>query len=151
MMRRISAMVVAAASLLGAGVTMAAPAQAASCTPDNACLYSNSDFTGYKRDDYNSRHNWEIITYPGSPSIPLYAGDNYLYNVSSIDNWDVDTRISVYRAPYHQGPCFKIATYGSVSNLAYITLSSGQNANDVMDAHLFGNNCSGTVYDSSGS
>ncbi|MFH9728561.1 hypothetical protein ACH4M4_37290 [Streptomyces sp. NPDC017254] len=86
--------------------------------------------------------------FAGSAGIPLYAGDNHLYNVSSIDNWDVDTRISVYRSPYHMGPCFKIANYGSVTNLAYITLSSGQNANDAMDSHLFGNNCSGVVYDS---
>ncbi|MGW7428162.1 hypothetical protein ACWGIN_01280 [Streptomyces sp. NPDC054861] len=148
MIRRTSAMLVAAASLFTAGVAMAAPAQAASCTPDNACLYADSDFTGYKRDDYNSLHNWENVTYPGTPNIPLYAGDNYIFNVSSLDNWDVDTRISVYRAPYFMGPCFKIANYGSVTNFAYITLSGGQNANDVMGGHRFGNQCSGTVYDS---
>ncbi|WP_033202461.1 hypothetical protein [Streptomyces wedmorensis] len=60
----------------------------------------------------------------------------------------MDTRISVYRAPYFMGPCFKIANYGSVTNFAYITLSGGQNANDVMGGHRFGNQCSGTVYDS---
>ncbi|MFD8205288.1 hypothetical protein ACFV2S_02565 [Streptomyces sp. NPDC059695] len=151
MMRRVSAMVVAAASLLGAGITMAAPAQAASCTPDNACLYSDSDFEGLKRDDYRSQSSWASIHYDGFPDAYLYWSENWPLNVSSVDNWDVDTRISVYYHSQWTGPCFKIANYGSVSNLAYVTLSSGQNANDVMDAHLFGNNCSGTVYDSSSS
>ncbi|MFD7321161.1 hypothetical protein ACFV9D_08705 [Streptomyces sp. NPDC059875] len=146
MIRRISAMLLAVASLFGVGVVTAAPTQAASCTPDNACLYSDADFGGYKRDDYSSRHNWEIIYYPGTPDIPLYRGDGYLFNVSSIDNWDTDTRISVYYNSQHFGPCFKIAAYGYVSNMAYINLSNGKTANDVMNSHLFGNNCSGTVY-----
>ncbi|MFG3491775.1 hypothetical protein [Streptomyces sp. NPDC047972] len=146
MMRRVSAMLVAVASLFSAGVTLAAPAQAYTCTPDNACLYSDSDFTGYVRDDYSSRTNWGNIYYSGTPSIPLYAGDNFLFNVSSIDNWDADTRISVYYNSAHWGPCFKIAAYGYVSNMAYITLSNGKSANDVMNSHLFGDNCSGTVY-----
>ncbi|MEU9298427.1 hypothetical protein [Streptomyces sp. NPDC048266] len=146
MIRRISAMLLAAASLFGAGVITAAPAQAASCTPDNACLYSDADFGGYKRDDYSTRTNWANIYYPGTPNIPLYAGDNYIFNVSSMDNWDTDTRISVYYNSAHWGPCFKIAAYGYVSNMAYITLSNGKQANDVMNSHLFGDNCSGTVY-----
>ncbi|MGW1775072.1 hypothetical protein [Streptomyces sp. NPDC002104] len=146
MAQRISAMLLAAASLASGAVLMAAPAQAASCTPDNACLYSDSDFGGYKRDDYSSRSKWEDIYYAGTPNIPLYWDDNYLFNVSSIDNWDTDTRISVYYNSQWLGPCFKIAAYGYVSNMAYITLSSGKQANDVMNGHLFGNNCSGTVY-----
>ncbi|MEU9298428.1 hypothetical protein [Streptomyces sp. NPDC048266] len=146
MTRRISAMLLAAASLFGAGFAMAAPAQAASCTPDNACLYSDADFSGYIRDDYSSRSSWESINYDGAPNILLYWGENNPRNVSSVDNWDTDTRISVYYNSQWLGPCFKIAAYGYVSNMAYITLSSGKSANDVMNSHLFGNNCSGTVY-----
>ncbi|MGW2304764.1 hypothetical protein [Streptomyces sp. NPDC001809] len=148
MMRRTAAMLVAVASLFTAGISMTAPAQAAACTPDNACLYSDSDFGGLKRDDYSSRSSWASTSYDGFPDAFLYWSENHPLNVSSLDNWDVDTRVSVYYNSQWLGPCFKIANYGSVTNFAYITLSGGKNANDVMASHLFGNNCSGIVYDS---
>ncbi|MEV7611636.1 hypothetical protein [Streptomyces sp. NPDC089799] len=146
MIRRISAMLLAATSLFGAGVAMAAPAQADVCTPDNVCLWSGGNWTGDKRDDYSSRTNWANITYGGT-SLPLYRGDNVVSNVSTIDNWDMDTRVSVFYNSGYAGPCFKVEKYGRVSDMSYITLSSGKNANDVMNSHRFGDWCSGTTYD----
>lgn len=137
-------MLLAVASLFGAGVAMAAPAQA-SCTPDNVCLYSDANYQGMKRDDFSSRNNWSNITYGGT-SIALYRGDNVVSNVSSMDNWDVDTRISVYYNSGYAGPCFKVEAYGTVSNMASIYLNTGKAANDVMNSHNFTNNCSGSVY-----
>src|SRR5262245_40763339 len=107
MIRRISAMLLAAASLFGASVAMAAPAQAYTCTPDNACLYSDSGFWGMVRDDFSSRPNWSQVYYIGGPA--LYQGDYHLDNVSSISNWDYDTKISVFYNSGYAGPCFKIA------------------------------------------
>ncbi|MDD9378883.1 hypothetical protein M8Z33_19900 [Streptomyces sp. ZAF1911] len=145
MIRRTSAMLLAAASLFGAVVAMAAPAQAADCTEDNVCLWSDSGHTGYLRDDYQSRDNWSIISYEYA-GWRLYAGDGNPANVSSIDNWDPDTRVSVYYNSGFAGPCFKVAAYGAVTNMASITLSSGKTANDNMNSHNFTNNCNGTTY-----
>ncbi|MEV7611637.1 peptidase inhibitor family I36 protein [Streptomyces sp. NPDC089799] len=146
MIRRISATLLAAASLLGAGAALAAPAQAASCTIQNACLYSDGNFTGHKRDDLYSRTNWGNITYDGT-SIPLYQGDGVINNVSSIDNWDPDTRVSVFYNSAYAGPCFKIAAYGSASNLGNINIGVGSSANDKMNSHKFGDACVGNMYD----
>ncbi|MCX4783234.1 hypothetical protein [Streptomyces sp. NBC_01264] len=146
MIRRTSATLLAVASLFGAGIVMAAPAQAI-CTTDNVCLYADSDFNegGYKRDDFSSRTNWSNITYGGT-GIALYRGDNVVSNVSSIDNWDWDTKVSVYYNSGYAGPCFKVSAYGHLSNMADIYLSNGKYANDVMNSHNFSDNCAGTTY-----
>jgi hypothetical protein len=139
-------MLLAVASLFGAGVAMAAPAQAASCTYDHVCLYSDSNFTGYKRDDYNSRHNWGIIYYDGTSVVPLYRYDNAILNVSSVDNWDPDTGVSVFYNSGQVGPCFRVVAYGTASNMASVILSSGKQANDVMNSHNFSEQCAGNSY-----
>ncbi|MCX4783236.1 peptidase inhibitor family I36 protein [Streptomyces sp. NBC_01264] len=147
MLRRTSAMLLATASLVGAGVAMGAPAQAVPvCTPDNACFYSDANFTGFERDDFTSRSNWSAITYDYAPTRLLYAGDGVADNVSSVNNMDPDTKISVYYNSGYAGPCFKVAAYGLVDNFAKITLSSGRTANDNMNSHNFSNNCAGNTY-----
>lgn len=146
MIRRTSAMLLATASLFGAAVAMAAPAQADVCTPENVCLWSDGNFKGEKRDDFNSRTNWSTITYGGT-SLPLYRGDNVISNVSTIDNWDPDTKVSVYYNSGYAGPCFRVAAYGRVSDMSGITLSNGKSANDVMNSHRFGDWCNGATYD----
>ncbi|MFD6888233.1 peptidase inhibitor family I36 protein [Streptomyces sp. NPDC059957] len=125
---------------------MAAPAQAQGCTQDNVCLWSDSGYSGYLRDDFNSRSNWSTITYDHAPTRLLYAGDGAVNNVSSMDNWDPDTQVSVYYNSGYAGPCFNIAAYGSVGNMASIILSSGKYANDNMNSHKFGGACTGPVY-----
>ncbi|MEV7611635.1 peptidase inhibitor family I36 protein [Streptomyces sp. NPDC089799] len=145
MIRRISAMLLAAASLFGATVAMAAPAQAALCTSDNACLWSDSGFTGHKRDDYTSRPSW-FIFYDNNNYNRLYQEDGVVDNVSSIDNWDPDTRISVYYNSGYAGPCFKVEAYGAVSNFEQITLGNGMKSNDRMNSHKFSNECVATTY-----
>ncbi|MFD5097568.1 peptidase inhibitor family I36 protein [Streptomyces albidochromogenes] len=137
------------ASLAGAGVAMAAPAQAASCTYNNVCLWSDADFNGYKRNDFNSRPNWSQISYDGGIGgafKPLYEGDGAIDNVSSVDNWDPDTKVSVYYNSGYFGPCFKVAANGAVSDMASIYITSSKTANDNMNSHKFSNECLGATY-----
>ncbi|MFG2291839.1 hypothetical protein [Streptomyces sp. NPDC048603] len=145
MIRRTSAALLAAASLFGAGVAMAAPAQAYNCTWDNVCLHSDSDFNGLYRDDFSSRPNWSQITYyGGQPAV--YQGDYNPDNVSSINNMDPDSRVSVFYNSGYAGPCFKIADYGRVKNMASIYITSTKQANDNMNSHRFGDSCLGSTY-----
>ncbi|MFE5485258.1 hypothetical protein [Streptomyces sp. NPDC056527] len=136
------------ASLFGAGVAMAAPSQAASCTYNNVCLWSDSDLNGAKRNDFNSRPNWSTISYDGGAFVALYRGDGVVENVSSIDNWDPDTGVSVYYNSGHVGPCFMVMANGEVSNMAWVTLSyGGKKANDNMNSHKFSYDCVGNSFD----
>ncbi|MFJ9943612.1 hypothetical protein [Streptomyces erythrochromogenes] len=145
MIRRISAMLLAVASLFGAGVVMAAPAQAY-CNSQHACFYENLGYTGMQRTDFYSRTSWANIAYAGT-SIPLYKGDGVPENVTSIENADTDTKLSVYYNSGNLGPCFMIAAYGSVYNMAAIYVKSGTQANDNMNSHRFSNSCLGNTYD----
>ncbi|MFB7372153.1 peptidase inhibitor family I36 protein [Streptomyces sp. NPDC056222] len=147
MIRRISAMLLAVASLFGATVAMAAPAQAFGCTYNNVCLWSDADGNGYVRNDFNSRSSWSNIYYGGS-SKPLYQGDGVADNVSSIDNWDPDTGVSVYYNSGYVGPCFMVMANGEVSNMGWVTLSyGGKKANDNMNSHKFSYDCVGNSFD----
>ncbi|WP_244315447.1 peptidase inhibitor family I36 protein [Streptomyces albidochromogenes] len=125
---------------------MAAPAQAFGCTYNNVCLWSDSGHNGYVRNDFNSRTNWSQISYDGGAFKPLYQGDGVIDNVSSIDNWDPDTRVSVYYNSGYFGPCFKVEANGAVSNMASIYITSSKTANDNMNSHKFSNECLGATY-----
>lgn len=144
MTRRLSAMLLAVASLFGAGVVMAAPAQAY-CNYDKVCLSEDAGWLGYTREDYYSRPKWSDVSYPGS-IIPLYQFDGADSNVSSIENTDPDTPVSVYYNSGYAGPCFRVAKYGIVSNMASIKITSSKYANDNMNSHQFSNSCFGGLY-----
>jgi hypothetical protein len=144
MLRHALGVPLAVLALVGTGIAVAAPAQA-ECAFDHACMHSDAGFGGYEREDYNSRNSWANILYDGT-SIPLYAGDYVPSNVSSIENRDPDSVISVFYNSGWAGPCFKIAANGAVSNMDGIALTNGKAANDNMNSHRFGNYCSGTTY-----
>ncbi|MEU9302875.1 hypothetical protein [Streptomyces sp. NPDC048269] len=138
-------MLLAVVSLFGAGIALAGPAQAY-CDYDHACFYSNSNFEGWKRRDYNSQLNWRNLAYDNNGNAPLYYTDGYPSNVSSIENEDPDTKLSVYYNSGNLGPCFMVAANGSVSNMGGIYIKSGMTANDNMNSHKFSNSCLGNTY-----
>jgi hypothetical protein len=135
-----------AAGFLGFAGTVTAESEVApyQCTRDNACLYSNPRFTGYVRDDFYSRPNWGAIYYDNGPYV-LWRGDGVSTNVSSLDNWDLDSRIAVYYNSRYRGPCFTVEAAGAVSDFRQVRLSDGSNANDRMNSHHFNRTC-GPVY-----
>ncbi|SMC48605.1 peptidase inhibitor family I36 protein [Lentzea albidocapillata] len=140
------ASVLAAVGVAGVSLVAAEGAASAACRADYACMYSASNYTGLKREDFSSRTNWGQITYNGS-SVALYRGDGSQLNVSSMQNRDPNSYIAVYYNSGHAGPCFRIRPNGSVPNFQTIRLSIGGDANDRMNSHKFNpTNCTGTIY-----
>jgi hypothetical protein len=135
--------VLAAAGLVAGGL-VGLSGTAVACTYDNACLYSNPSFGGYVFNNYNSQPNWGAVRYDNG-SYALWRGDGVGTNVSSLDNWDPNSRIAVYYNSQYRGPCFTVAAYGSASDFRRVTLSNGSNANDRMNSHRFNYTC-GPVY-----
>jgi hypothetical protein len=131
--------VVGLVGLAGAGTAQAAP-----CTYDNACLWANINYTGYRFNNFYSQSSWANIRYDGT-SVPLYRGDGVSTNVSALDNWDPDSTIAVYYNSGYRGPCFTVAAYGSASDFTRVRLTDGTGANDRMNSHRFNVRC-GTVY-----
>jgi hypothetical protein len=129
---------------VGAAATVAvvAPADAAlaSCRTDYACLYSNADFGGYKYETFYSTTNLGNVNYGGT-SLPLYSGDGVNSNVSSLDNWDFDSPITVYYNSGYRGPCFEIPAGGAKYDFASVRLSNGKTANDNMNSFHFNYHC----------
>jgi hypothetical protein len=133
------------AVMLAVGVVTAAvvvgPAQAAfACSTGNACLYSDADFRGHHYETFYSTPNLGNVRYAGT-SVPLYAGDGVLNNVSSLDNWDFDHPIAVYYNSGYRGPCFNIPTGGSNRDFSTVRLSNGKSANDNMNSFHFNYHC----------
>ncbi|MGI5499098.1 peptidase inhibitor family I36 protein [Lentzea sp. CA-135723] len=145
-MRKIAS-VLAAVGVAGVSLVASQGVANAACRADYACLYSAANYTGLKREDFNSRPNWGQITYNGS-SISLYRGDGSQQNVSSMQNRDANSYIAVYYNSNYAGPCFRIRPNGSVPNFQTIPLSIGGDANDRMNSHKFNpTNCqTGTIY-----
>jgi hypothetical protein len=137
---------VAVASAAGVvGFTGTASAQGP-CTVDNACLWSGTNFSGMRFNNFYSQPSWHNVRYDGT-NVPLWARDGVAANVSSLDNWDFDSTIAVYYNSGYGGPCFTVAAGGMVSNFARVPLSGvpGGNANENMNSHHFNRRC-GTVY-----
>ncbi|HUQ58964.1 peptidase inhibitor family I36 protein [Lentzea sp.] len=140
------AAILAAAGVAAVSLVATETTASAACRADYACMYSASNYTGLKREDFNSRTNWGQITYNGS-SIALYRGDGSQLNVSSMENRDPNSYIAVYYNSGYRGACFRIRPNGSVPNFQTIPLSIGGDANDRMNSHQFNpTNCTGTIY-----
>jgi hypothetical protein len=139
-----AAMIVGAATLFGFTGTASAIGP---CTADNACLWSAANFTGMRFNNFNSQPSWHNITYDGT-NVRLWERDGVANNVSSLDNWDLDSTIAVYYNSGYAGPCFTVAAGGQASNFAQIPLGGVPNgrANDNMNSHHFNQRC-GAVYD----
>lgn len=140
------AAILAAAGVAAVSLVATETTASAACADEHACMYSASNYTGLKRQDFYSRSNWGQITYDGS-SIPLYRGDGAQTNVSSMENRDGNSYIAVYYNSGHRGACFRIRPNRSVPNFQTIPLSIGGDANDRMNSHKFNpDNCTGAIY-----
>jgi hypothetical protein len=143
---RIKAALLATGLAVGAVVGLAGTADA--CTSaggGHTCLYSASNFNGSRYDDGAlSRPDWGALTYIGT-NVRLYAGDGSLSNVSSMSNWDQNSRVAVYYNSNYRGPCFTIEAFGSVGNMYDAILTDGSRANDRMNSHHYNRTC-GRVY-----
>ncbi|RSM64467.1 hypothetical protein DMH04_51255 [Kibdelosporangium aridum] len=145
---RIKAALLAAAAVAGLATvglaTTATTAAAAPCTLNNACLWSNPGFGGYRFNNFYSQSNWGAVNYDGT-TVRMWRGDGVATNVSALDNWDSDSRIAVYYNSGYRGPCFTVANFGSASDFRRVRLTDGTNANERMNSHHFNRTC-GTVY-----